>query len=162
MYLALSTTAQNIRFFIDFHGILLVFGGTLAAACISFKITDVVLLLKVFLIRVLGGNRIDYQTIISQIIDLNKKISTGTTSLNELIPGLTHPFLKEAVSLVAVGILTENEIRSALEQRLKTIETIYMREANMFRTIGRFPPCFWPTRHHSRNDYAASKNWATR
>jgi chemotaxis protein MotA len=30
----------------------------------------------------------------------------------------------------------------ALEQRLKTIEARYMHEANMFRTIGRFPPAF--------------------
>jgi chemotaxis protein MotA len=46
------------------------------------------------------------------------------------------------VSLVATGVLSEKEIRVALEQRLRTIESRYMHEANMFRVIGRFPPAF--------------------
>jgi chemotaxis protein MotA len=38
--------------------------------------------------------------------------------------------------------MTETEIRLALDQRLKTVETRLMQEANMFKSIGRFPPAF--------------------
>jgi chemotaxis protein MotA len=62
--------------------------------------------------------------------------------LSEAIPTLKHDFLKEAVSLLSGGVLNEFEIRNVLEQRLKTLETRYMHEANMFRTIGKFPPAF--------------------
>jgi chemotaxis protein MotA len=126
----------------DLHSILIVCGGTAAAASISFPILEVLLLLKVFILRVLGRHHINYQEVITQILELNKKASVGLSGLNEVIPTLRHDFLKESVALVAAGILTDQEIRAALEQRLKTVETRYMREANMFRTIGRFPPAF--------------------
>jgi chemotaxis protein MotA len=141
-YTALTGTTDNLRFFLDLHGILIVCGGTAAAASISFPISEVLLLLKVFLLRVLGRNHVNYHQVINQLLDLNKKAGTGSTALNDMIPSLKHEFLKEAVSLVSGGVLTEHEIRLVLEQRLKTVESRFMREANMFRTIGRFPPAF--------------------
>lgn len=142
MYLALSHTTPNMEMFLDFHGILIVCGGTAAAASISFPIMKVLSLTKVFILRVLGRNRVDFQASIQQLLELNKKASLGVTSLNEVLPTIKHPFLKEAVSLVAAGVLQEHEIRTILEQRIKTTEARYLHEANMFRVIGRFPPAF--------------------
>lgn len=142
MYEALHATSSDFNFFLDFHGILIVCGGTLAAASISFPIKRVVLLLKVFIMRVLGRHRVNYQEVITQILELNRRFSAGAAALNEYLPNIKHEFLREAVGLVASGILTEQEIRQTLEQRLRTVEDCYMHEANMFRTIGRFPPAF--------------------
>jgi chemotaxis protein MotA len=142
MWNALSHTTDNMNFFLDMHGILIVMGGTMAAASISFPVSQVFMLLKVFALRVLGRNRVDYQATISQILELNKKASMGITGLNDMLPQIKHEFLREAVALVAAGVLSEREVRIALEQRLKTVETRYMQEANMFRIIGRFPPAF--------------------
>jgi chemotaxis protein MotA len=142
MYLALSHTSDDIRMFLDPHGMIIVMGGTAAAASISFPILKVLALLKVFFLRVLGRNRVDYQGVITQILELNKKATVGLSALQEATNSVSHPFLKEAVSLVATGVLSEKEIRVALEQRLRTIESRYMHEANMFRVIGRFPPAF--------------------
>jgi chemotaxis protein MotA len=142
MYMALDATTPDMRFFLDFHGILIVIGGTAAAASISFPVFQVLSLLKVFFLRVLGRNRVDYQSTISQLLELNKKASVGVTGLNDSLATIKHPFLKEAVQLVAAGVLSEKEVRMALDQRLKTIEKRYLHEANMFRTIGRFPPAF--------------------
>lgn len=142
LFYALKTTTSNMMMFLDMHGILIVVGGTAAAASISFPVLKVLALLKVFALRVLGRNRVDYQGTISQILELNKKASNGVTALNESINSIRHPFLKEAVQLVSAGILNENEIRTTLEQRIKTTEARYLHEANMFRIIGRFPPAF--------------------
>lgn len=142
MYHSLKATADNLSFFLDMHGILIVCGGTLAAASISFPIMKVFALLKVFLLRVLGRNRVDFQGTIAQLLELNKKATSGLTALNESLPSIRHEFLKEGVALVASGILSEKEIKHTLDQRLKTIESRYMHEANMFRIIGRFPPAF--------------------
>lgn len=142
MYKALTSTSSDMQFFLDFHGILIVCGGTMAAASISFPIRDILTLIKVFFLRVLGGHRIDYPAIISQLMELNKKSGIGANALNEMLPSIKNEFLRESVSLVAMGVLTESELRTTLEQRLKTVETRYMQEANMFRTIGRFPPAF--------------------
>lgn len=142
IYGALTATTDNLMFFLDVHGILIVVGGTLAAASISFPLKDVILLLRVFFMRVLGRHRHEHQEVIQALLELNKKASLGVTGLNEMLPAIKNEFLKEAVSLVATGVLSETEIRTALEQRLKTTQAQYMHEANMFKTIGRFPPAF--------------------
>lgn len=142
LYLALATTSSDIRMFLDPHGMLIVLGGTAAAASICFPLNKVISLLKIFVLRVLGRNRVDYHQVIEQMLELNKKATMGLTALNEMLPTIKHEFLKEAISLVSAGILTEKEIRYTLEQRVKTTETRYMNEANMFKTIGRFPPAF--------------------
>ena len=142
LFFALKETSPNIMMFLDFHSILIVVGGTSAAASISFPILKVLSLLKVFFLRVLGKHHVDYQETITQILELNKKATIGLSALNEAVATIKHPFLKEAVGLVAAGVLSESEIRQVLEQRVKTTETRYMHEANMFRTIGRYPPAF--------------------
>ncbi len=142
LYAALHATTDHMEMFLDFHGILIVVGGTSAAASICFPILNILRLFKVFLLRVLGKHKVDYQETITQLMELNKKAVSGMTGLNEVIPTLKHEFLKEAVTLVSGGVLNETEIREVLEQRLKTVETCYMQEANMFRTIGKFPPAF--------------------
>jgi chemotaxis protein MotA len=142
MYYAMHETTPDLKFFLNLHGIMIVVGGTAAAASISFPISKILTLVKVFLLRVLGRHKVEFQKVIEQLLELNKKASMGVTALNEFLPNIKHEFLKEAVALVSSGVLTEKEIRAALEQRLKTIETRYMHEANMFKTIGRFPPAF--------------------
>src|SRR6478735_8702980 len=117
LYGALHATTDNLSFFLDAHGILIVVGGTAAAASISFPILHVLGLMKVFVLRVLGTHRVDYPGTIQQILDLSKKATHGAHALNESLPTLKHEFLKEAVSLVAAGILSESEIRHTLEQR---------------------------------------------
>lgn len=142
MYSALSATTSDLRFFLDFHGILIVCGGTAAAASICFSIFDVFALLKIFILRVLGRNKIQYGKIIHQFMEFSKVAQGDVTELKKVLPNVKQPFLREALTLAAGGIHTEVEIRAILEQRLKTVQAAYMREANMFRIIGRFPPAF--------------------
>lgn len=142
MYFALHETGMQMAFFLDKHGMLIVIGGTAAAASISFPVGKILTLIRIFVLRVLGRNRVNYQQTISQILELNKRAANGPSALNEAISGVKHEFLREAMTLVANGVLSEREIRSTLEQRLKTVESRYMEEANMFRIIGRFPPAF--------------------
>ena len=142
IYYAITGTSIDLKFFFDFHGILIVCGGTLAAASISFPILEILTLVKVFILRVLGRNHSDFHGVINQLLELNKKSGIGATALTEMLPGIKHPFLKECTTLVANGVLTEQELRVAMDRRIKTIEARYLQEANMFRTIGRFPPAF--------------------
>ncbi len=92
--------------------------------------------------RVLLSRKADYSKIINQILELNKKAMVNHSALKEQVPHLKHPFLREAIEIVAGGALSDLEIKNVLEQRVKTMEHRLMYEANMFRTIGRFPPAF--------------------
>lgn len=142
MFIALTATTDNLQVFLDMHGILIVCGGTAAAASISYPLSHLVSLTRIFVMRVLGQNKVDYQGTITQLLELNKRASLGLSALSDAVNSIKHPFLREAVALVAAGVLTEHEIRNTLDQRIKTMEARYMYEANMFRTIGRFPPAF--------------------
>lgn len=142
MYASLHESGMDMMFFLNFHGIVIVCGGTLAAASISFPISKLFTLTKVFFMRVLGRNKVDFQGTIESLLDVHRRISLGNLNANEATAGISNEFLKEAVGLVAGGVLNEREIRTVLEQRVKTIETRYLYEANMFRVIGRFPPAF--------------------
>ena len=142
MWVSMHESGMDMMFFLNFHGIVIVCGGTLAAASISFPISKLFTLLKVFFMRVLGRNKVDFQGTIEQIIEVHKRIGIGNLNANDAGAGIRNDFLKEAVSLVAAGVLNEKEIRSVLDQRVKTIESRYLYEANMFRVIGRFPPAF--------------------
>ncbi len=139
---ALHETKMDLRFFFNMEGILIVVGGTLAAATISFPLSKILMLAKVFVMRLLGKNQVDYQGAIEQMLELNKKLSLGLVSSADAVSGLKNEFLKEAVALVADGILSEREIRTVLDQRLRTIEHHYLHEANMFKIIGKYPPAF--------------------
>jgi chemotaxis protein MotA len=139
---ALAETGMDMAFFLNFHGLVIVCGGTLAAASTSFPMSKILMLAKVFFLRLIGKNNVDYQGTVEQMLELNKKLSLGLAGTQEIIGSIKHQFLKEAVSLVADGVLSEREIRSVLDQRLKTIEHHYMHEANMFKTIGKYPPAF--------------------
>ena len=139
---SIQQTGMDTSFFLNFHGLVIVCGGTLAAAAISFPVSKLLTLFRVFFMRLLGRNKVDYQGTIEQMLDLNKKISLGLITSHEAINGVKNEFLKEAVSLVLDGVLSEKEIRNVLDQRLKTIEFHYLHEANMFKTIGKYPPAF--------------------
>ena len=142
MVAALHETKMDMGFFLNFHGIVIVGGGTLAAAAISFPIGKLFTLFKVFFLRLLGRNRIDYQGTIEQMLELNKKLSLGLMGTQDAVANLKNEFLRESVTLVVDGVLTEREIRQVLDQRLTTIEHHYMHEANMFKAIGKYPPAF--------------------
>jgi chemotaxis protein MotA len=142
MFGALSATTDHLEFFLDLHGLLIVFGGTAAASSIAFPIKDVFLLVRVFIFNVLGYKKNNIEQIVSQIVELNKKSSIGFESFKEELPKIKHSFLKEAIELLINGVLTEEEIKNVLHARLKTVERKYELEANMFRIIGRFPPAF--------------------
>ena len=139
---ALAETGMDMKFFLNFHGLVIVCGGTFAAAAISFPLGKIAMLTKVFFMRLLGKNGVDYQSTIEQMLEINKKFSLGLLNAQEAANMARHPFLKEAVTMVAEGVLSEKEIRAVLEQRLKTIEYQYHHEAGMFKSLGKYPPAF--------------------
>jgi chemotaxis protein MotA len=142
VYASLHESGMDMAFFLNFHGVVIVVGGTLAATSISFPLSKIVSLLKVFFLRVLLSRKTDYGKVINFILELNKRAMVNSAALKEQASHSLHPFLGEAIEIVAGGVLSEAEIKNVLEQRVKTMEHRLMYEANMFRTIGRFPPAF--------------------
>ena len=145
IFFSITESGLPLSFFLEKgeHGIIIVVGGTLTVTLMGFSFRRIFSMFKIFFAHILGARRPNYRATIELILELNKKSSvSGPTSLAESIPSIKNKFLKEAVELIASGVMNERELRETLELRLKASEEELQSEAEMFATIGRFPPAF--------------------
>jgi chemotaxis protein MotA len=141
---AVVFTLTNSSVLIDFHAILIVVGGTLAASLICFPMDQMVKLFKVFFKRVLGTNKKDYNQIINDIGILSKAWRRSKSDFEGALAAIRDPFLRDAGRALfwLEGDISEAELRDLLDTMIATHYDEYMDEAKIFRTLGRFPPAF--------------------
>lgn len=136
------TSSKNPAVFLDWHAGLIVIGGTMAAALISFSYTKMVLMFKIFLSRVLKSSQKQYAEVIDEIVDLAKGYRDNSNYLSEQVENIKTHFLKEAIQLTIEGGLSDKEIDFILIKRASTHYKRYDEDANMFNTLAKFPPAF--------------------
>lgn len=133
---------QNTSAIIDPKSALMVVGGTIAITMVCFPAEQIKTLLGVFFKRVFGKSKVDYSGVVLQITKLSEAKKQGKTAFQTAIDEIQHPFLKDAASVLfwmKVNV-TEDELRKLLETRAQTHFREYMAEANIFKTIAKFPP----------------------
>ncbi|MBL6990183.1 MAG: MotA/TolQ/ExbB proton channel family protein [Bacteriovoracaceae bacterium] len=138
--LYLSTT--NIAIFFDPVSIFIVFGGTLAATAVSFKINKFYLLIVVFLRKMVFDVSYDYAKVISDLMKLSEANRAEAINFDQLIAMIRDPFLKDAMITFTDQVLDKQRLMMVLRSRAVNIYKHYLQDANKFRTIGRFPPAF--------------------
>lgn len=129
---------------LDNRAVLIVVGGTVAASMIAFPFSDFRKLFRVFVRRLMGKSRADYQNIINEIKYLSKVDVDNKRAFEKAAEEITHPFLKDAAKVLfwIRADVSAEELRSLLETRAETHYKEYMREANFFRIVSKFPPSF--------------------
>ena len=134
----------DVGVMLDFKALALVVGGTLAASMIAFPFSDFRKLLKVFIFRLLGKNTIDFNRIIEDIATLANADINQKRAFHQAVEEVQFPFLKDAAGVLfwIRADVSPEELRDLLETRAETHFKEYMREANFFRTIAKFPPSF--------------------
>lgn len=136
------TSTKNPAVFLDWHAGLIVIGGTISAAMLSFNGKNLVMLFKLFLSRVLKGTQKNYSEVITEIVHLSKESRKGAAALAAAVPEVKTHFLKEGLELMLEGGLSEKEIDTILLKRAKTHFVRYEDQAHMFTTLAKFPPAF--------------------
>lgn len=139
---AVLTSSKDSKIFLDPHAILIVIGGTLAATLISFSAKNVLNLIKVFISRTLRGSTDAYDEVIKEIVDLAKGYRENDSYLANKVKSIKTPFLREAVQLQVEGGLDPREIDLILQKRALTHYARYEDDADMFKTLAKFPPAF--------------------
>jgi len=141
---SLATSSDNMMMFLNGHAILIVIGGTSAATLMCFPIKKVVTLLQVFARRMLGKNKIDHGRIIGDILKLSVAMRQSKATFESSLAALKDPFLKDAGEVLfwIESSIEPDQLRDLLETRVKTHFRTYMKEADIFRTISKFPPAF--------------------
>lgn len=139
---AVLTSSKDSKIFLDAHAILIVVGGTFAATLISFSAKNVLNLIKVFVARTLRGSNHAYDEVIKEIVDLAKGYRENEGYLANKVKSIKTPFLREAVQLQVEGGLDPREIDLILQKRALTHYARYEDDADMFKTLAKFPPAF--------------------
>ncbi len=136
------TTTDNWKIFFDIHAFLIVLGGTMAATFISFPISQLVKIAKVFFNKVIGRNQAPHIQVINEIVKLAAGQRESKDYLAQNLNSIATPFLREAVELELEGGIPAYKIDAILKKRAEVHFIRYEDEAHVFKTMARFPPAF--------------------
>lgn len=140
---AAATSSKNPLIFVNAHAALIVFGGTFAAAAISFSFRRLYTLAKVLVRRVLGGHSaFEAQNMIEQIMTLSEIYRNRPDQLGAELARIQDPFLREAMELVSDGYMAHDDLSRILTTRTASIYYRYNEEATKFKALAKFPPAF--------------------
>ena len=134
------TATNNPYAFLDYHAALIVFGGTIAVAAISFQIDRMGLMLKVFYFRVVRGQKYDYVSIIRDLMVISDAYRTNDPKLPEIVKRSPDHFVQEAMGILMDDFLDPEEMAHILKLRATTMYFRYQEDAKKFKALGKFPP----------------------
>lgn len=139
---AVLESTKNPKIFLDPHGMIIVIGGTITVALLSFNFGKLFAALKVVLRRMLGREEDDYVGLIRTIVDLAEVYRANPKGLMAAVPPKSHPFLKDAVTLVTDYGFAVDELDEILSSAIRGKAKRDDEETKVWQTIARFPPAF--------------------
>lgn len=139
---AILDTAKSPKVFADVHGIVLVLGGTITVALLSFSFKSLSTALKIVFRKMLGKERNDYMGTIHTIIELSEAYRRDPKSLKSSLKADCHPFLRDGVNLLTDHGFNYEELDEVLSNALKGKKKRDEEEVKVWHTIARFPPAF--------------------
>lgn len=138
---SVMTGTANPHVFLNIHGILIVFGGTLAAALVCFRFSHLLGMAAVLWRQLSGAYNRQKKKTIQEIVKYCELSHNGELTL-ENIGNSENTFLGESLKLLSEETLTQDELNEVLEKRIYSQEEAYELEEKTFKTISRFPPAF--------------------
>lgn len=139
---AILDSTKNPKIFLDVHGIVLVIGGTITVALLSFRFGKIFAALKMLIRKTLGKERDDYQGAIKLIVELAEVYHTNPKNLVSSVPPTAHPFLKDAVNLISNYGFSPGELDEILTSAMNGKKKRDDEELKVWHTMSRFPPAF--------------------
>lgn len=141
VYFAITQGMKNIAVFMDVHALVIVIGGTLAAAMVCIPFSQLFNMVRLFFRTVTGAQKEEVLNCINEIVEISRRSNEGTP-LKDLIGSTKNPFLKESLELLSQGGLSQDEFEDVLEMRVEQQNERYKRQGSTFKIIGKFPPAF--------------------
>jgi len=140
--LGMLTSSKSPGVFLDPHGILVVIGGTTAAGLMCFPFRFYTRIGGVLKTKFLGGYSMRHEVVIGEIVDLARGLRENPDYLKTKQKSLQTPFLADAVELIAQGGIPDEALEAILIKRAATHSKRYDYDANIVKTLAKFPPAF--------------------
>lgn len=136
-----TITPKEYHLFADLPALFLVIGGTLAVGAITVQVNRIGVLIKVFFVGLTKGKRVDYVSVIKDIMVSSEKYRKGEP-LATIIGQANDHFLKEGLQLLSDNIIKGEDLFDLLDDRAKNMYYHYNEGAIHFKNLGKFPPAF--------------------
>ncbi|MCB0414812.1 MAG: MotA/TolQ/ExbB proton channel family protein [Bdellovibrionales bacterium] len=139
-FLGVFTSTDNPMAFVDGHAALIVFGGTISVAAISFQIDRIYLMLKIFYFRVIAGKKVEYVPIIRELMTLAEAYRTQNPQIRQMVAKSNDPFLRECMTMLLDDFLPPTELEKIMKTRMNMMYQRHNADAKKFKALGKFPP----------------------
>ena len=134
------TMIQDLAVFGSASSMLIVVGGTLAAAAVAFRLNEVIRVFTLIKYALTKPKFVLYE-IVQEIIDLSELNRKGPTELEQALPNIKTHFLKDGVEFITQGLKLD-DIKEILEQREAFRYYRESHESDLMKTMGIFAPAF--------------------
>lgn len=134
------TSQASPTAYVDYHGMLVVLGGTAACAAIAYQPDRILLMLKVFFQRMLKGRKPRYAETIKELMVLAEAYRKSEEELKATAEKSKDPFIKECVQMLTDNLVDRDHLRRMLSKRVKSLYERYIGDAEMFKKLGKYPP----------------------
>lgn len=139
---SILTSTKNPKVFADVHGIVIVIGGTLTVALLSFRFKRLIAALKIIIRKMFGKGKVDYLGTIKDIVTLSEVYRTEPKRALETLPQTSHPFIRDGVKLMVEYGFNIEELEAILNNAVKGKKKRDDEEVKVWHTVARFPPAF--------------------
>ncbi|MGE4552872.1 MAG: motility protein A [Desulfovibrionaceae bacterium] len=139
--LATWFSTDSVGVFINWPGIAIVFGGTIAATFICYPLKEVARVFGVFM-TALGAEELPIGHHINFLVGLSRDVSAkGPAHLEKMVKGSENEFLRDGLQMLVDGYSKE-ELGEILDNRIQQFHDQEIGAADIYRTMARLAPAF--------------------
>ncbi len=137
---ACLSSSTNYAMYLDKMSVLIVLGGTFSAALITFNFKQLINLLY-SLSRVFTREMHHAGPIVQEMVAIADQLNKNPAAANGLIDGVSHPFMKDGLRLIANDFDTatiENVLSCSITER----KNAHLGHVDIMRALAKYPPAF--------------------
>lgn len=138
---SLWMASDKLQIFVDNPSFFIVLGGTFASAAMALKFSTLFRLTKYFFKEFMGAKDILYKNAIKDIMTISEGYRTGA-SLDSLVPQAKDSFLREAVEILADGVLERDQVITVLESRATNMSLARFEDVKAMKSLVKYPPAY--------------------
>lgn len=142
MTIAILLSSKSAMVFLDLHGILIVFGGTTAAALMCFPARYYLQIFKVLKNKYFKNYIVKYEVVITELVDLARGIRENPDYFKTKSKTIKNHFLSDSVQLIIQGGITDEALDEIMIKRASSLTKRYEQDVGVFKTLAKFPPAF--------------------
>jgi chemotaxis protein MotA len=140
-YYAIVSTSENKLIFINIQSIVIVLGGSICAAIITFGVKDLRNLFTAFF-TVFFQSLVKPQQVVAELIAFSQKATQNPSILkNKAAHQNLHPFATDGLGLIA-NDFTQDQVESIMTSALMERKNKLLHQVEIMKTLSKYPPAF--------------------